>query len=817
MDFPSNFQKRFSTVAEIARRPSCCVVKATDSELGGREVALKVFIDRVPDGSPEIAAFEDEVQKLKQASHPTLVPVISAGCEDGYLFLSMELIEGPTLREVLEKNSGPFRIEQAVSVAQELAAGLHELHEQGVYHGHLDSRAILFKGESARLAGYYPKAIGRLQKSATSQGRFLVDPHYIAPEQLEDSASAGPSADIYSLSVLLYEMLTAQRPFEAGNPLQTAMLRLTKQPPAASKLRAEVPPLLNAAIEKGLSRQPGQRFKSMSDFVDAITGGKKVSKNPLAEAMSGPERISTETIAVSMSTEAIKELLRAHDSQEREKARPPVTAVAKSSDSAKAVDVSATVSGVKLDVAATVMGVQATDVLRPTFVAINGPASGQRWAMTSDQLLIGRDPSSQIQLEGKEILPRAAIAMYRGGETFVSAMADGILSVGDRSLGNQEEVQLNRGDVVKVGGHSLRYVAPGEVFSFKATSVERAIDKKQSRLARTLPLIAILAVVAVLLLVFSFQTTVDEKQAKAKRAESSLEAKQEAKVKELRMQGDELFRNGALIEPADDNARSKFQQILEIWPDDQYAKRRIAEIDDRVEKLAKLNEEREKEAQKIATLISDGERYLAAGDLIAPPGRNAKEAFQEVLRVDPENEVAKVKVEEINTRLRDALQRVDGLLLEARVLADNGQMVLPRGDSAFERIQEVLQIDPEHAEAKELLLDFAARSIFAGDQARSKADAKTMRRQYTVARVLGVAPQFIEERMKGAELMTKSSGSSVIIFSGGDKTADEKKPADGNYLDTKKIEQRVAELALKSQLDGSSNDRRFIELSGSKK
>ncbi len=114
MDIPQELAGRFIVGAKLIERPSCVVYRGVDKELGNRAVAIKIFVDIPGERADWIAAFEREVSILRAASHPTLVPIISGGCENGRLYLAMELIEGSTLRDYLKNRETPIDAEIAV-------------------------------------------------------------------------------------------------------------------------------------------------------------------------------------------------------------------------------------------------------------------------------------------------------------------------------------------------------------------------------------------------------------------------------------------------------------------------------------------------------------------------------------------------------------------------------------------------------------------------------------------------------------------------------------------------------------------------------
>ncbi|MCB0325803.1 MAG: protein kinase, partial [Bdellovibrionales bacterium] len=167
MNLPSFYGGRFTVVTELVRRPSSVLLRATDKVLGGREVALKVFLDKPAGSGKWIADFDRQIGALRRASHPALVPIIAGGYEDGFFFFAMELLTGGSLRQMMQSRSQPFDQATAVRYIAELCEAVHELHLNNLVHAHIDSRAVLFKGDDCRLAGFYPPVIAAIQKAST--------------------------------------------------------------------------------------------------------------------------------------------------------------------------------------------------------------------------------------------------------------------------------------------------------------------------------------------------------------------------------------------------------------------------------------------------------------------------------------------------------------------------------------------------------------------------------------------------------------------------------------------------------------------------
>jgi len=194
-----------------------------------------------------------------------------------------------------------------------------------------------------------------------------------------------------------------------------------------------------------------------------------------------------------------------------------------------------------------------------------------------------------------------------------------------------------------------------------------------------------------------------------------------------------------------------------------------------------LEKEKQKEtqhAQQVAQLIADGAHYIEAGAYQKPSGANAKESFEKVLLLDPKNEIAKEKLDEIDSLLRVQADTVEALLARAEVYSSLGQYLTPDGENAFAMIERVREIDPNNTRASNILLEMAAECVYQGDLAGQEGRDKEMKEAYRTAQMLGVSHSFVEERLRGGGL-----------------DSEEKSIADG-HLDTKEVEKRVAALIL---------------------
>jgi serine/threonine-protein kinase len=235
-----------------------------------RSVALKVL-------KPELAAvvggerFLAEIKTTAQLQHPHILPLHHSGEADSFLFYVMPYIEGESLRERLEREQ-QLPVEEAIGIAEKVAAALQYAHEQGVVHRDIKPANILLnRGEP--LVADFGIALAVSQAGGgriTETGLSLGTPHYMSPEQAAGERALDKRSDVYALGCVLYEMLTGQPPF--GGPSAQAVLGriLTGEADPVTAHRKAVPANVEAAVHTSLERLPADRFESAKVFAEAL-------------------------------------------------------------------------------------------------------------------------------------------------------------------------------------------------------------------------------------------------------------------------------------------------------------------------------------------------------------------------------------------------------------------------------------------------------------------------------------------------------------------------------------------------------------------
>jgi formylglycine-generating enzyme required for sulfatase activity len=246
------------------------VYLAEDTVLG-RKVALKVPRFSPEDGPEFVGRFYREARAAAGLHHPNLCPVHDVGQVDGVHYLTMPFIEGQTLSKVIDANR-PMPQRRAAAVARTLALALHEAHGRGIIHRDLKPSNVMVnrRRELVIMDFGLARRVETGDERLTQTGVPVGTAPYMAPEQIAgDPKAIGPGCDVYSLGVILYEMLVGRRPFE-GTMSMVFVQAMTVPPEPPSKLRTDLDPKLEAVCLKALAKKPAERFPSMAEFAEAL-------------------------------------------------------------------------------------------------------------------------------------------------------------------------------------------------------------------------------------------------------------------------------------------------------------------------------------------------------------------------------------------------------------------------------------------------------------------------------------------------------------------------------------------------------------------
>jgi predicted Ser/Thr protein kinase len=257
---------RYRVVRRLGRGGMGSVYLAHDIELD-RPVALKVPHVRPEDGPDFLERFRREARAAAQLAHPNICRVYDVGQVGGVPFLTMDFVEGRPLSDLV---AGPMAGPGAARLVRTLALALGAAHARGVIHRDLKPSNVMIREDGTPILMDFGLARRDGDARLTASGAALGTPAYMPPEQVRGDAHAdGPRSDVYSLGVILYELLAGRRPFE-GPPLSVLALVLTQDPPPPSAYRPGLDPRLAAICLKAMAKDPAARYASMGELAAAL-------------------------------------------------------------------------------------------------------------------------------------------------------------------------------------------------------------------------------------------------------------------------------------------------------------------------------------------------------------------------------------------------------------------------------------------------------------------------------------------------------------------------------------------------------------------
>jgi serine/threonine-protein kinase len=240
------------------------VYRAHDRELD-RRVALKILHRHFNADDEYVQRFLREARAAAALSHPNIVTVIARGDHEGQQFIVFEYVEGENLKRVIERE-GPVPVERALELGVQIARGLHCAHERGLVHRDVKPQNVLLNGDGqAKVTDFGIVRQLEVARGMTETGTVLGTSDYISPEQAQ-GRRVDEQTDVYSLGVVLYELLTGEVPFSGDSFVVVALKHVNEQPADVRERRPDVPPRVAAAIARALAKEPRDRWPSMAAF-----------------------------------------------------------------------------------------------------------------------------------------------------------------------------------------------------------------------------------------------------------------------------------------------------------------------------------------------------------------------------------------------------------------------------------------------------------------------------------------------------------------------------------------------------------------------
>lgn len=277
-----------------------------------RYVAVKILRDEFTTDSEFVRRFNTEAQAAASLTHPNIVSIYDVGNEGNVYYIVMELIQGKTLKEIITED-GALSWKWAVNIAMQIASALEMAHKNNIIHRDIKPHNIIITEDGVAKVTDFGIAKAVSNSTITAFGTTIGSVHYFSPEHARGGFTDAKS-DLYSLGVVIYEMITGRVPFDADTPVSVALKHMQDTPVEPIKINPLIPVSLNRVVIKAMQKDPNMRYQSATEFLRDL---KQVSKNPDGDFVvlnQYPNDFPTQKISVPMDRIA-KENLKAEKTE----------------------------------------------------------------------------------------------------------------------------------------------------------------------------------------------------------------------------------------------------------------------------------------------------------------------------------------------------------------------------------------------------------------------------------------------------------------------------------------------------------------------
>ena len=266
---------RYEIIEKIGNGGMATVYKATDKVLK-RYVAVKILRDEYTTDEEFIRRFEAEAQSAARLTHANIVSIYDVGVEGNLYYIVMELIQGKTLKEIIIKERGPLPWKWSINMAIQIASALEMAHRNNIIHRDIKPHNIIVTEDGVAKVTDFGIAKAVSNSTITAFGTTIGSVHYFSPEHARGGYTDAKS-DLYSLGVVMYEMVTGRVPFDADTPVSVALKHMQEEPEEPIKVNPNVPIAVNKIIMKALQKDTNLRYQTASEMLVDL---KRALKNP---------------------------------------------------------------------------------------------------------------------------------------------------------------------------------------------------------------------------------------------------------------------------------------------------------------------------------------------------------------------------------------------------------------------------------------------------------------------------------------------------------------------------------------------------------
>ena len=266
---------RYEIIEKIGNGGMATVYKATDKVLK-RNVAVKILRDEFTTDDEFIKRFEVEAQSAARLTHPNIVSIYDVGVDGNLYYMVMELIQGKTLKEIIVKEKGPLPWKWSINVSIQIASALEMAHRNNIIHRDIKPHNIIITEDGVAKVTDFGIAKAVSNSTITAFGTTIGSVHYFSPEHARGGFTDAKS-DLYSLGVVMYEMVTGRVPFDADTPVSVALKHMQEEPVEPIELNPNLPIAVNKIIMRALQKDTTLRYQTASEMLVDL---KKSLKDP---------------------------------------------------------------------------------------------------------------------------------------------------------------------------------------------------------------------------------------------------------------------------------------------------------------------------------------------------------------------------------------------------------------------------------------------------------------------------------------------------------------------------------------------------------
>jgi serine/threonine protein kinase/Tfp pilus assembly protein PilF len=263
----TTFARRYQIIEDLGRGGMGRVYKVFDTEVR-EKMALKLLHPDIAADERTIERFRNELKLARAISHRNVCRMFDLGREEGTYYITMEYVSGEDLKSLIHR-IGALPVGKAVSIGKQVCEGLSEARRLGVVHRDLKPQNIMIDREGNARIMDFGIARSLTARGITGAGVMIGTPEYMSPEQV-DGKEADPRSDIYSLGIILFEMLTGHVPFEGDTPLSVAVKQKSERPPDPRSINAQIPDELGRIILKCLEKPKEKRYQSSDEVLTEL-------------------------------------------------------------------------------------------------------------------------------------------------------------------------------------------------------------------------------------------------------------------------------------------------------------------------------------------------------------------------------------------------------------------------------------------------------------------------------------------------------------------------------------------------------------------